>query len=477
MNDALFQAVEESRVAARDYIDVQKRKLEEQYFTPARVARLMSEMFTVGLLEYYEVLDPCCGVGNLAAALYERSLREGESSSFSLIEKDAYLYECARKNFERIGGVHLSCADFFECLGQEKSFDRIIINPPYSKISAESHVRKRCLSFLGYSDPNLYTAFIACCLKLLSEKGEIVAVVPRSFCNGPMFKGFRNFLFGGYFIHQIYLFESRRVFGDSGVVQEILIIKISRIKTDAVQISHEKNNGEVFSVVTNLDRIVFAADAQKFIHIPLAHGDDQLLLKIGRFKDNLRSLGLRASTGKVVDFRSENLLRKKKSRNNVELLYQDSLSLFKSVNFSISDFRLRFIRKCPASEKNLVSRGNYILVRRISFKESRLRIVAAPLFFHEIPSDYLGFENHLNYIWGERCELQEDLCLGLYGYISTSTVDRFIRRFSGHTQINAADLESLPVPSSQELEEFGRSARGLSYDAISTEAEKYFFDI
>lgn len=475
MSDDFFQVVEESRVAARDYIDVQRRKLEEQYFTPARVARLMSEMFSAGLLERYEVLDPCCGVGNLAAALYERSTREGEDSSYLLIEKDDYLYECARKNFKNIDSVSLSCVDFFECLEQGRAFDRIIINPPYSKVSAESYVRKRCISFLGYSDPNLYTSFISCSLKLLSEKGEVVAIVPRSFCNGPMFKGFRNFLFEGYFIHQIYLFESRRVFGDSGVTQEILIIKISRAATDVVKISHEKSSGEVFSVVTDLDRIVFAADAQKFIHIPLAHGDDQLLLKIGRFKDNLKSLGLRASTGKIVDFRNESLLRKRRSKNNVELLYQDNISLFKKVDFSVSDFRLRYVKKCPASENNLVSRGNYILVRRISFKESRLRIVAAPLFSHEIPSDYLGIENHLNYIWGERCELQNDLCLGLYGYISTSTVDRFVRRFSGHTQINAADLESLPVPSSQELEEFGRSVRSLSYDAISTEAEKHFF--
>lgn len=475
MSDSFLQVVEDSRIAARDHIDGQRRKLEEQYFTPARVAALMSEMFTPGLLESYKVLDPCCGVGNLAAALYERCARKNEESSYFLVEKDAYLYECARRNFERVEGVRLHCGDFFEILGQETVFDRIVINPPYSKMSAESPIRKRCISFLGYSDSNLYTSFLACCLKLLSEKGEIVAIIPRSFCNGPMFKGFRNFLFDGYFIHQMYLFESRKIFGDSGVTQEVLIIKISKIKTDTVLICHEKSGGEVSSVLTSLDRIVFAADAQKFIHIPLAHGDDELLIKIGQFKNNLRSLGLRASTGKIVDFRCEDVLRKRKSKHSFELIYQDNLSLFNCVNFSIADFRLRFIKKCPASEGNLVPRANYILVRRISFKESRLRIVAAPLLSHEMPSDYLGIENHLNYIWGEKCELRDDLCLGLYGYISTLTVDRFIRRFSGHTQINAADLESLPMPDSQELEKFGGSVRGLPYDGISLAAERYFF--
>ncbi|MCU9947097.1 Eco57I restriction-modification methylase domain-containing protein [Pseudomonas sp. PDM13] len=476
MSDSFLQLVENSRVVARDHIDGQKRKLEEQYFTPARIAALMSEMFTFDLLESYEVLDPCCGVGNLAAALYERCIREREDSSYSLVERDAYLYECARRNFEQVEKVHLYCLDFFEMLDRDRVFDRIIINPPYSKISADSSIRKKCLSFLGYSDSNLYTSFLACCLKLLSAKGEVVAIIPRSFCNGPMFKGFRNFLFDGYFIHQIHLFESRKIFSDSGVTQEVLIIKISRVQVDTVLVRHEKSNGEISNVLTSLDRIVFAADAQKFIHIPLAHGDDELLLKIGQFRNNLSSLGLRASTGKVVDFRSEDVLRKRKSKHTVELIYQDNLSLFSGVSFSIKDFRLRFIKRCPASEKNLVPRANYILVRRISFKESALRIVAAPLLSHELPSDYLGVENHLNYIWGEKCELRDDLCLGLYGYISTLTVDRFIRRFSGHTQINAADLESLPMPDSQQLEKFGSSVRGLPYDAISLQAERYFFD-
>lgn len=475
MSDAFFQVVESSRVVARDHIDLQRRKLEEQYFTPGRIAKLMSEMFSRGLRDRYQVLDPCCGVGNLAAALYSRSIRESEESSYLLIEKDKYLYEQALQNFNTTDVVSLRCKDFFEDLGEGMSFDRIILNPPYSKVSPKSPIQKRCFSILGYSDSNLYTSFIACCLKLLSKKGELVAIVPRSFCNGPMFKGFRKFLLGDYYIHEIYLFESRKIFADSGVTQELLIIKISRIHEKLIKVSHEKKDGSVFSVVTNLDRIIFAADVQSFIHIPLAHDDDELLTKIGRFRDNLKSLGLRASTGKVVDFRSQSFLQKRRSKNNVELLYQDNLSLFKAVDFTLSDSKPRFIKKCCASRKNLVVRGNYILIKRISFKESRLRIVASPLFFYEIPSDLLGIENHLNYIWGEKCEFQEDLCLGLYGYISTPTIDQFIRRFSGHTQINAADLESLPIPDRCKLEMFGRSVRELPYDTVSVEAERYFF--
>lgn len=475
MNDLFLRSFEESRILARDNINEHKRKLEEQYFTPMRVAVLMSEMFTSGILESYKVLDPCCGVGNLAAALYERSFIKGEKSNFFLIEKSAYLYERARENFEKFGGVDLSCGDFFDFLDNEKVFDRIILNPPYAKIPSDSIIREKCISFLGYSDSNLYTSFLACCLKMLSNKGELIAIVPRSFCNGPTFKEFRKFLFKDYYINQIYLFESRKIFADSNVTQEVLIVKISRVNSCTVKISHEKSNGKVFSLITSQDRVVFSSDPHKFIHIPLADGDEKLLLKLGRFKDNLRSLGLRASTGKVVDFRSRDMLLNSASKDSAELLYQDNVRLFDRVNFSISGNKPRFIYRCFETQRNLLPRANYILVRRISFKESKLRIVAAPLMAHEIPNNYLGIENHLNYIWGERSNLGQDLCLGLYGYISTITVDQFIRRFSGHTQINAADLESLPLPSLHELESLGRLVRDFSCDAIAREAERHFF--
>jgi len=32
---------------------------------------------------------------------------------------------------------------------------------------------------------NLYTAFLAIAIKLLEPGGELVAITPRSFCNGP----------------------------------------------------------------------------------------------------------------------------------------------------------------------------------------------------------------------------------------------------------------------------------------------------
>jgi len=164
VNDLFLKSFEESRILARDSINEQKRKLEEQYFTPTRVAVLMSEMFTSGLLDSYEVLDPCCGVGNLAAALYERSFIRGEKSKFYLVEKSSYLYERARENFDNFGGVDLSCGDFFDFINQGRVFDRVILNPPYSKIPAESLIRKKCTSFLCYSDSNWYTSFLACLL-------------------------------------------------------------------------------------------------------------------------------------------------------------------------------------------------------------------------------------------------------------------------------------------------------------------------
>ncbi|MFW8695957.1 hypothetical protein ACOI9Y_35855, partial [Mesorhizobium japonicum] len=78
-------------------------------------------------------------------------------------------------------------------------------------------------------------------------------------------------------------------------------------------------------------------------------------------------------------------------------------------------------------------------------------------------------------IWGEKNLLTQELCIGLFAYLSTPSIDMYVRRFSGHTQINATDLNSLPLPSALELEDFGKTNKGSSTEEIKILAEQHFF--
>jgi len=65
-------------------------------------------------------------------------------------------------------------------------------------------------------------------------------------------------------------------------------------------------------------------------------------------------------------------------------------------------------------------------------------------------------ENHLNYFHERGEGLPLDLARGLALYLNSSLVDSYFRQFSGHTQVNAADLRNMPYPARDRLEAAGR---------------------
>jgi adenine-specific DNA-methyltransferase len=473
-----LQQVESSRVAAQKQISDEKQKLSEQYFTPARVSKIMAEMFSVKQSgQPISILDPCCGVGNLAAATLSRAVAMGESVKLTLVEKDRDLLKIASDNFSLFQNVDLLHEDFFSYVKSSGAkFDRIILNPPYSKLSAKSWVAKLTRDIVGHNETNIYSAFVACCLKILSNNGELVALIPRSFCNGTMFRNFRRFILSKFSINEIYLFETRKIFAESDVLQEVLIIKISLEKTNIVKISHENVRGDVKTKRVSIDKVCFISDEQKIIHIPIADEDDALLDKMARFTQTLLSSGCRASTGKVVDFRVTKWLRKRESADSVRLLYQEAVNSHSFVDATKkSATQPPYIKIDENTKGLLIARANYVLVRRMSFKEAPHRIICGPLLEQQFDRNLIGIENHLNYIWGEHTVLSENICVGLAAFMSTPSVDSYIRRFSGHTQINAADLNTLPIPKLAELEEFGQKVRSDQFSTAYKSAEQVFF--
>ena len=108
------------------------------------------------------------------------------------------------------------------------------------------------------------------------------------------------------------------------------------------------------------------------------------------------------------------------------------------------------------TESLLVPRGYYVLVKRFSAKEEKKRIVACVYDPRKIRSKAVGFENHLNYFHANGKGVDAKLAIGLAGYLNSTNVDRYFRHFSGHTQVNATDLRSIPYPKHKVLVAIGK---------------------
>jgi len=116
-------------------------------------------------------------------------------------------------------------------------------------------------------------------------------------------------------------------------------------------------------------------------------------------------------------------------------------------------------------------RGYYTVIKRFSPKEETRRIVTAIYDPLRITTEYVAFENHLNVLHEKGRGLSEKLAKGLAVFLSSTLVDIYFRHFSGHTQVNAADIQMLRYPSRETLERIG------SYVGNSFPSQKEIDDI
>ncbi|SCD34516.1 MULTISPECIES: hypothetical protein [unclassified Streptomyces] len=109
----------------------------------------------------------------------------------------------------------------------------------------------------------------------------------------------------------------------------------------------------------------------------------------------------------------------------------------------------------PDTEKMTFPSGYYVVVKRLSSKEEKRRVVATVFDPEVTPHSRIGFENHVNVFHREGAGLPRDVARGLCFWLNSTLLDRLIRRFSGHTQVNATDLRNLRYPSEAQLQAIG----------------------
>lgn len=342
-------------------------------------------------------------------------------------------------------------------------YTHVILNPPYKKIGSQSPHRL-ALRRVGIETVNLYSAFLALAVAQAAPGGQVVAIVPRSFCNGPYYRPFREFILERAAIRHLHLFESRSsAFKDDQVLQENLIIRLERGGAQgAVTVSTSADDSfvDLVSHEHPFERIVFPDDAGRFIHVPTSP-EHNLIDRSPVIGSSLAGLGIKVSTGPVIDFRMREHLADMPGPDTVPLLYPAHFG-GGSLTWPIPDMKkANAIRRNDDTERWLYPNAFYCVVRRFSSKEEKRRIVASvvdPAAFGDAP--VVGIENHLNVFHENRHGLPEALAHGLAVYLNSTAVDEHFRRFNGHTQVNATDLRQMKYPDRAALIRLGEWAMG-----------------
>jgi tRNA1(Val) A37 N6-methylase TrmN6 len=467
------------KVAPR--IDKKHKAKFGQFMTPSSVAGFMASLFPPVSLPTCRLLDAGAGVGALSCAFLDRWVA-GEFD-FGSVEATAYeIDEDLRGHLSRhlsgyghvttnvIAGDYISLATADGL--RDRGYTHVILNPPYKKINSRS-AHRLALRSVGIETVNMYSAFVALALAETASGGQVVAILPRSFCNGPYYRPFRDFIMERAAIRHMHLFDSRnKAFKDDKVLQENLIVRLERGGLQGPVTVSTSTDDSFSDMVTSehpFDRIVFPDDPERFIHVPTTTGESALELSAA-VCHSLADINLKVSTGPVVDFRLKSHLRAMPETGTIPLIYPVHLTKSGTTWPVPGSKKPNAIMRNDDTEKWLYPAGFYCVVRRFSSKEEKRRVVASvidPASFGDHP--VLGFENHLNLFHENKHGLPEALARGLAVFLNTTAVDEHFRRFNGHTQVNATDLKLMKYPSRDTLIQLGEWAMRqttLSQDVI-----------
>jgi len=288
----------------------------------------------------------------------------------------------------------------------------------------------------------------------LRAGGEMVAIMPRSFCNGPYFKPFREQFFSMMGLRHVHVFEKRNSAfkGDEVLQENIILHAVKGAAPSKVTITTSRGGGFEFAPnsrdcvgedmtqrIVDYQSVIRPSDPDSFVHIASNDLEQGIVDRMAHFTAALADLGMEISTGPVVDFRLRKDLRADPVKGTVPLLY--------AAHFQGGTLEWPKAMKKPnaiaVTEKSrrwlYPNEGHFVITRRFTSKEEKRRVVAS-IYASDLPGELVGFENHLNVFHANQKGGSRSLATGLSVYLNSSLVDRYFRQFNGHTQVNATDL-------------------------------------
>lgn len=453
-----------------------------QFLTPPPVAAFLASMFEFAPGPG-SLLDPGAGVGSLSAAFADRWVHEKDSPlSITAVEIDGPCFDPLRETLSEIEQAGMSTrlveGDFIRWAVERSStmlpffespvFDYVVMNPPYRKIRAES-IERRLVEAVSVEVTNLYAAFLALSVRLLKEGGQLVAITPRSFANGPYFKAFRHDFLAQMSFRRVHVYDARdSAFSDSDVLQENVVFHAVKEKAHAsVVITSSAGADDDMTTVraAPYGEVVNDDDPDAFIHLNVDGIGARLSQRMRQMRSLIADAGLSVSTGRVVHFRARAHLRDHPTPQTAPLIFPSHFDGLGRVKWPSADGRKpNAIAANNDTASLLMPNGAYVLVKRFSAKEERRRIVAAVSDPDTVPGSLIGFENHLNVVHEGGRPLDHNVARGLAAFLNSTIVDLYFRQWSGHTQVNATDIRRLRCPTLDELRDMGRAVGDATLD-------------
>lgn len=478
-------------------LPTQHRGLYGIFYTPPALTGRLIDQATSANIEWAKcrVLDPACGGGAFLAPIAQRIMVEMHDCSpkflmqsignrlrgyeidpfgawLSQVTLDAVVLPLSRLTGRKLP-VMVTVCDSLRRIPPKEKFDLVIGNPPYGKAKLDTETRELYKRSL-YGHANLYGLFTDLALRHTKLGGVIAYVTPTSFLAGSYFKNLRALLGRSAPPLSIDFVAARKgVFDD--VLQETALASYRRggclSQVVVSEIAPTLNGLEI----QQAGLINLPGDPSLPWLLPRTPGQRTLVERLTTMDSRLADWGYGVSTGPLVWNRHKEQLTHSPGSKRLPLIWAEAITVDGQFVFRAEKKNHAPFFELNAGDDWLVTTKPCVLLQRTTAKEQNRRLIAAALPI-EFIERYGGvvIENHINMIRPiiDKPKISAEV---LGAIINSSAADRAFRCISGSVAVSAYELESLPLPAPDELNELTQMVQaGAGQDAIEAACTRLF---
>ncbi len=462
-------------------------------FTKKDTARLMASMLKLNPIKTaYTILDPGAGTGILSAAIIERICNECPECKQIFItcyETDELYIPMLKDNLERIRKkcrhdydvrLYITVYEenyltesknhytvtFFDSI--EDKFDLIICNPPSELYAKDSDEAENTGDVTQYKISAQWL-FAKMSLRHMEEGGQAVIILPTTIASASMLRGLREEINKTAAIDRIHLFVGKQKNKSRAVpLKKNLILALGKHEKPAnITITTSTDSGSFENIVTlpalSYDFVVNEADGT--LTLPKNVEDTKIVKYISGFPETLSSLGLKMSTGLILDSRCEGLLFSEPIKGSVPLIRPASIG-GGMITFPMP-IKKQYI---AAVDQKLIQRNkNMVIIKRVPAKGDERFLNSAIYMAAQLPAfRYISTHNKINYIdtKDKNLEMPARLAYGLFALLNSTIYDRYISIVSKSKQINSKEMRSLPLPPRNIIENIGMRLMAMRQTSV-----------
>ena len=373
------------------------------------------------------------------------------------VYEENYLTESANHYTVTLGGI------------VEDKFDIIICNPPTDLVEKRSGEASRTG---GVTQVKINQAFLFAKMaaKHLEEGGKLVVMLPTTVATASSLTAYRREMAETLSLEKIHLFIGKQKNTKRAVPLKKSIIlaygKCEKPTTVTITTSTDWGKPESTAMLEPLayDFVVDKKDGT--LTLPKSAEDMNIVKYISSFPETLDSLGLRMSTGLVIDSRCEGLLFTEPIKGCVPLIRPVALRAGQ-VRFPLP-IKRQYI---AAVNTTLVQKNkNLVLIKRVPAKSDERFVNSAIYLAASQPQyKYISTHNKVNFIdtKDKNEEMSARLMFGIFALLNSTIYDRYVSIVSKSKQINSKEMRSLPLPAKNLIENIGMRLMGLRQTSVA----------